>query len=372
MRIGFDAKRAYFNRSGLGNYSRGVIQLMTEFQPTNNYFLYTPSGHDEITFPVYGKVKKITPGTVFAKKMSSLWRTYLLAGQLKKDKIDVYHGLSNELPGRLRNTKMGKVVTIHDLIFFRYPEYYKSIDRQIYARKTLYSCNIADKVIAVSEQTKRDVVEFLEIAPEKIEVVYQGCNPLYYPRLTEEIKKPIRDKYDLPSSFVLYVGTIEARKNLLNVVKAMHTGGIDMPLLVVGKPTPYLETVKQYIHEKKMEHVYLLHGVPLEDLPAIYQMATVFVYPSMFEGFGIPILEALNSGVPVITSKGSCFSEAGGKAALYTDPESVGELTEAIRMVIGDSELRKKMITEGHQHTLKFRENIISGRLMKIYKEVMK
>jgi glycosyltransferase involved in cell wall biosynthesis len=370
MRIGFDAKRAYFNRSGLGNYSRGTIQLMTEFHPTNNYFLYTPAGKNEIFFPVFGKVKKVTPGTLFSKSMSAFWRTYLLAGQLKKDRIDVYHGLSNELPGRLQNTKMGKVVTIHDLIFFRYPEFYKSIDRRIYAKKTQYSCQAADKVIAVSEQTKRDIVEFLDIEPDKIEVVYQGCNPLYYQRLEKESRQLVGNKYGLPSSYVLYVGTIEARKNLLNVVKAMHAGGISLPLVVVGKPTPYMEMVQRYIHEKNVENVYFLHGVPLEDLPAIYQMAVVFVYPSMFEGFGIPILEALNSGVPVITSKGSCFSEAGGKAALYTDPERVDELTEAIRMVIGDPGLQKRMIAEGHQHSLKFRENIISGKLMKIYTEV--
>ncbi len=150
------------------------------------------------------------------------------------------------------------------------------------------------------------------IAPEKIDVVYQGCNPVFNTEVPLIEKEILRMKYLLPKSFILYVGTIEERKNLLTLIKALHYGKIDMPLVVIGKPTPYLNKIIEFIERHSLINIIFCDIVQNQDLPGIYQLADLFVYPSIFEGFGIPILEALYSRVPVITSKGSSLTEVGG------------------------------------------------------------
>ena len=370
MKIGFDAKRAFFNRSGLGNYSRNVIQLLSRHYPQNDYFLYTPTKKGAISFiPIeQDNIHISTPKRTLDKLFKSYWRSFRLTGQLEDDKIELYHGLSNELPKNIHKTKIKSIVTIHDLIFIRYPHLYKPIDRQIYYKKFKYSCQIADRVIAISEQTKADLVNFFKIDEDKIDVVYPGCHPIYYNEVSESVKKQIKEKYNLPSQYILYVGTIEERKRLLNIIKALKGIKIDIPLVAVGKPTQYLTKVKKYISENQLEdRIYFYHNILLEDLRVIYQLSEVFVYPSVFEGFGIPILEALNSKTPVITTKGGCFSEAGGKSSIYIDTANIDELQDAIKNVLSNSLLRKKMLADGYEYAQNFREEKIAENLMDVY-----
>ncbi len=368
MKIGFDAKRAFFNRSGLGNYSRNVIQLLSRHYPQNDYFLYTPTKKGAIKFLEAGNIHISTPKRALDKLFKSYWRSFRLTGQLEDDKIELYHGLSNELPKNIHKTRMKSVVTIHDLIFIRYPHLYKSIDRQIYYKKFKYSSQIADRVIAISKQTKADLVNFFKIDKDKIDVVYPGCHPIYYNEVSESVKKQIKEKYNLPSQYILYVGTIEGRKRLLNIIKALKGMKIDIPLVVVGKPTQYLKKVNKYISENQLEdRIYFYHNILLEDLQVIYQLSEVFVYPSVFEGFGIPILEALSSKTPVITTKDGCFSEAGGKSSIYIDTANIDELAEAIKNVLTNSLLRKKMLADGYEYAQNFREEKIVKNLMDVY-----
>ena len=175
MRIGYDAKRAFHNLSGLGNYSRNIITLMSRFYPANEYYLYTPGIRENTgQFLPSGAILR-TPETFLSKKFGSVWRSVCLAKWLQKDRIDIYHGLSNELPLNIKGTGVRSVVTIHDLIFIRFPELYNRIDRNIYRQKVNYAVRIADRTIAISEQTKRDIVEFTNIKPEKVSVIYQSC-----------------------------------------------------------------------------------------------------------------------------------------------------------------------------------------------------
>jgi glycosyltransferase involved in cell wall biosynthesis len=179
-------------------------------------------------------------------------------------------------------------------------------------------------------------------------------------------------KYGLPSQYLLYVGTIEPRKNLLQIVKALHMATLQIPLVIVGRPTGYAEIVKKYISDNGIRHVYFLGTVPNEDLPAIYQMAEIFIYPSIFEGFGIPILEALGSGTPVITSKGGCFHEAGGAHSIYVDPNQPEEIASSVKKILEDGGMRKQMSETGIKHADNFREGIITSGIMDVYDKVMK
>ncbi len=368
MKIGFDSKRAFTNISGLGNYSRSTIDLLTGFYPANDYFLYTPSKSEKISYNPSGKVKITEPKSFTEKSLKSYWRSFKLSKYIKNDKLDIYHGLSNELPHNAHKTGAKTIVTVHDLIFLRYPEYFKKIDRQIYKKKFGYSCRIADKVIATSEQTKTDIVNFLSIDEKKIETVYQGCNPIYYIESSNIERIEITQKYKLPAQYILNVGTIEKRKNALFIVKTLHEKNIDIPLVIVGGQTPYQDLIEQYVAENKLENkVIILNNVSFEDLPTIYQMAELFIYPSFFEGFGIPIIEALNSKIPVITTKGGCFSETGGMQTTYVNPENKEELSEAILKILNDKEKRKKIIKEGLIFAERFKEKFIAQNLLSVY-----
>jgi glycosyltransferase involved in cell wall biosynthesis len=371
MRIGFDAKRAFFNKSGLGSYSRNLIQGLAHTYPENDYILYTPGTNFDLFEPNQECLTIKEPYQLSHRMFKAYWRSFYLAYQLIKDRIEIYHGLSHEIPFNFPKKQVKSVVTIHDLIFLRLPYLYRALDRIIYTKKFSYSCQTSDRIIAVSNQTAHDVVEFFNIPPEKIDVVYQGCNPVFNTEISRIEKEILRMKYLLPKSFILYVGTIEERKNLLTLIKAMHYGKIDMPLVVIGKKTPYLNKVIEFIERHSIINIIFCDIIQNQDLPGIYQLADLFVYPSIFEGFGIPILEALYSKVPVITSKGSCFAEAGGAYTIYVDPNNIEEMAAAIKKVLSDFDLQEKMKSEGYKYARKFDDAKVCNNIMQVYQKVM-
>jgi glycosyltransferase involved in cell wall biosynthesis len=371
MRIGFDAKRAYFNLSGLGNYSRNIIYYLSHHYPENEYLLYAPRRPDEPDMLASTGLKPALPKSWISKRFPSFWRSFRLPKRLEYDNIDLFHGLSNEIPFGIHRYHLKTVVTIHDLIFMKYPQWYGKIDRIIYTSKSSYSCRFAHRIIATSEQTRSDIISFFNIDPEKIDVIYQGCDPRFYVTASPEKKQEILTKYNLTPGYILYVGTIEKRKNLLQVVKAIHHGNIQIPLVVVGRQTPYVFMVKKYIHKNHLENVTFLENVSNEDLPPLYQMASLFIYPSTYEGFGIPILEALYSLIPVITTSWGCFPEAGGNYSAYIDPENIEQMSDSIKKILSDEVLRKKMIDEGYKHALKFNDKDIAKNMIRIYRELV-
>jgi glycosyltransferase involved in cell wall biosynthesis len=370
MRIGFDAKRAFFNKSGLGSYSRNLIRGLADKYPENEYVLYTPGFHYELFEPRQECIVVKGPELPLHKAFRFYWRSFYLSKQLPRDRIDIFHGLSHEIPYRFPVKQVRSVVTIHDLIFLRLPHLYRMVDRTIYERKFRYACKTADRIVAISRQTANDIVEFFNIPPEKIDVVYQGCDPVFNTNVPLIEKEALRMKYRLPESFILYVGTIEPRKNLLTLIKALHFAKIDLPLVVIGKPTPYLNKINEYIERHNLINIIFCDIVHNHDLPGIYQLAHLFVYPSIFEGFGIPVLEALYSRVPVITSRVSSLTEVGGDHTLYVDPNNVEEMAAAIKKVLMDLELQDKMIAEGYKHARQFDADQVITNIMQVYKKL--
>lgn len=369
MRIGFDAKRAFHNYSGLGNYSRYIIANICRFYPENKCFLYTPSVADKDLFQVPEGSQIREPDAPYSWLSSSWWRSFSLRHLLDRDEVAIYHGLSNELPFGIHKSSLASLVTIHDLIFLEHPELYKSMDRYLYKKKVQYAAKVASRIIAVSEQTKQDIIRFLNVEESRISVVYQGCNSQFYQKVSEEKLQFTCQRFDLPTEYLLYVGTIEERKNLLKIVEAMYLGQIYFPLVVVGRKTSYFNQVKNFIDKKGMRNIQFLDQVQMADLPAIYQGAKGFIYPSSYEGFGIPILEALNSGIPVITSAGGCLEETAGKGGLLINPSHQDEMIHAIRQVLEDTALRDRLIREGGAHALKFREEQNIPALYSVYLE---
>jgi glycosyltransferase involved in cell wall biosynthesis len=371
MNIGFDAKRIFHNRTGLGNYSRDITRIMSEYFPENEYFLYNPKpAPNKLFTPNEINVHEITPRKPFSRVFYNIWRQYGVAKELNRDQIDIFHGLSGEIPVQRKGSKIPTLVTVHDLIFLRFPQFYSFFDRNIHKIKHRHACRNADIVVAVSEQTKRDVVQFFGVPEKKVKVIYQGCQDVFkhtYPQV--EIEK-VRLRVGLPEKYILNVGTVEERKNILAGVKAIKD--IDIHLAIVGGETPYTQTVKDYITKNKMESkVSFLRGISNEELAMLYQGASLFIYPSLFEGFGIPIIEALFSDTPVITSKGGCFGEAGGAGSLYIDAQKADELREAIVKVLTDSELRERMVLAGREHVKKFSDEFIADQYIGLYRSFL-
>lgn len=373
-RIGFDAKRAAQNRTGLGNYSRFVIEMLLKYAPGNEYLFYIPSERKNKLLNIDApNVKNVYPQSVW-KKLASIWRVWGIKRDIRRDSIDLFHGLSNELPLNIhKQDRARSIVTIHDLIFLKFPEYYKPIDRWIYNFKFRRACINADRIIAVSECTKRDIISCYGIAEDKIDVVYQGCDELFAKVTPEEKKSEVRRKYGLPEKYILYLGSIEERKNLLQLAKALNHLKSDISVVAVGKRTPYAKLVDDYVQQNNLsDRFMMIHNAPFADLPSLYQMSSVFVYTSFYEGFGIPILEALNSGVPVIAATGSCLEEAGGEGTIYVSPTDEKELAARLDEVLNDEALRSTMIKKGKEYASRFTMDKLVGSLLGVYGKVLK
>lgn len=370
MKIGFDAKRLFLNNTGLGNYSRDLVRGILEQAKENDYFLYTTGGEIDLKTKFlkdHPNAEIVYPSGLY-KKMKSYWRSVKLERELIKNGVEVYHGLSHEIPRKNKLSKIKYVVTIHDLIFLRFPENYNRIDRKIYKKKVEYACKTADKIIAISEQTKRDLMEFLNVPENKIEVIYQSCATSFHHISDYRYRDLIKNKYNLPENYILYVGTIEKRKNLATLIEAIGKSNTKLPLVAVGKQTDYTKEVMAMVDKYNLgNQVALLQNVSFLDLPSIYQSANLFVYPSFFEGFGIPVLEALYSKTPVIAAIGSCLEEAGGPNSIYIDPKNGDELASAIDRVIENPEFQLEMKEKGFEYAQNFTSENQAKEVLEIY-----
>ena len=370
MKIGFDAKRVFHNVTGLGNYSRDLVRILSTYHPSNFYYLYNPKPKRVNRLKLQPSMKEVMPDSWFWKKLSSLWRQKAIISQIKSDNIDIFHGLSGEIPRKLKQNGIKSVVTIHDLIFMRYPEWYSYFDRKIHFSKFKYAAENADCVIAISEQTKRDIVKYLKISESKIEVVYQGCHNAFKVERTNVEKESLKKKLQLPERFLLNVGTIEKRKNVLTIVKSIKN--IDIPLVIVGRRTKYFQEVEQYTSENNLsDKVIFLEGLSMDELSTLYQLAEIFIYPSVFEGFGIPIIEALFSKTPVITTDGGVFPEAGGSHSRYVNPTDVMAMENEIKLLLSSKELRDEITEEGYKYAQKFRDKVIVDGIYDVYKSLV-
>ena len=380
MNIGFDAKRAYHNNTGLGYYSRTLLRLLADHYPQHDYYLFNPKPSRQYHFEgdnIHEVLPKNFPSTLFR----SAWRSSWVTRDLKRMGIDLYHGLSHEIPVGIPKTGDKSVVTIHDLIHERFPSQYNPIDVRIYTQKYKYACRNADKVIAISQQTKDDIVQFYQTPAEKIEVCYQSCSPLFAVQANDAERKRIAAKYNLPSNFYLSVGTINERKNMLNLCKALFLlrNDVYIPLVVIGKGSgKYYQSVMDFILQNGLDKkIIFLSTAPTartdktwlitEDLPVIYQLATAMIYPSFFEGFGAPIMEALWSRLPVITSNVSCMPEVGGDAAWYVNPNSAEEIAEGMKKIYQDSIVAESMRQKGWVHAQNFTPAKYVSSVMDVY-----
>lgn len=369
--IGFDAKRIVRNGTGLGSYARTLVNALSENEHLQ-LNLYAPDeGRDDLRQQIVNResVKFVYPEGLHFRFQRDLWRTKGVVKQLKEDGVQLYHGLSGELPAGLKAAGIPGVVTIHDLIFLRHPEYYHWWDVEIYRRKFKSTLKEASRIIAISECTKRDILYYGDFPEDKIDVIYQGCSNRFRKSVSEADMNRVKAKYNLSDNFILNVGSIEARKNVLLGVKALGCLLDSFRMVIVGKHTKYTDEVIAYVKKNGLEdRVQILHGIPDDDLPVIYHLAKVFVYPSRYEGFGIPIIEAIQTGLPVVACTGSCLEEAGGPDCLYVSPDDVEGMANAIKQAIAEKDVR---VPRAQEYIKRFENSNLAAQVIEEYKKTI-
>ncbi len=373
MRIGFDAKRAFFNTRGLGNYSRNLIDGLLCYYPEEDYFLFGQKPEEGECLGWFNRTEKnvniVAPDAALPIK-KALWRSYYMENDIRLANLDIYHGLSHEIPFKKRNNRTKYIVTVHDLLFLRFKENFKWFDVQVYLSKIKHSCRHADLIIAVSVQTKQDLVDILQVPAEKIVVNYQSCSKRYYSRPDKTLLNKVKEEYKLPEHFYLFVGAMVKHKNIARIIEsiALLPKEIQYPLLIVGKSSAYKKQLADIARKHKLEGKVRFPGyVPLDYLPAFYSLATLFVWPSLFEGFGIPVIESLFCKLPVITSNTGCLPETGGGGAYYVDPESPQDMASGIETVMSNPEMYADMQRKGYAHVQKFHIKNTTASLFDLY-----
>ena len=373
LKIGFDAKRLLNMRSGFGIYARSVVQSLMTRQADDNLLLFAPYLSDNpILEPENSPFFKSQQVNVILPWLSSkrFFSQAELTARVHFSGIDIYHGLSQEIPFSARHLSCPKVVSICDLIYRRIPASLNTSSFQAQDQKLRMAVSIADIIIAISENTKADLIDALGVSSQKIRVIYPSCHHRFFSRLSPHELTELKTVYDLPDDYILYVGTISERKNLLALVKAVEqlSASLRLPIVVVGMPTPYKTLVEKYCQEHRISSLVKFYSVERnDDLPGFYQAAKLFVYPSMYEGFGIPIIEAQASGIPVITSNVSSMPEAAGRHSLFIDPSNPDDLAQAIEQALSDTAQRNYMIESGLNQARMFCGTDSSKRLIETY-----
>lgn len=331
MRIGFDAKRYFENRTGLGNFSRTLINDLIEHYPEHDYFLYTsskPSSKHITKCLDISKIKIRYPKSGSA----NYYRTRGILRDIVEDKLDIYHGLSNELPFGIHKTSTKTVVTIHDLIFKDIPEDYQFVDRMIYDWKAKYACNNANLIHSISQATRDSIMQHYLAKPEKIEVAYQNIDPFYYALDSQQDDSLLLEMHEIETPYILFVGNAMVRKNLISILRAMLQMDVEINLVLVLSEQQLPPHLQSIIESNNLDNrIKQLNNINQKLLKALYKNALALIYPSIAEGWGIPIEEAIACNTHAIVPNYAPFNERFSPLKVHVnDPKDEKSLAEEV------------------------------------------
>jgi glycosyltransferase involved in cell wall biosynthesis len=381
MKIGIDIRLIGKQRTGDEAVFFNLVKNLGEINSSNRYSLFTdtnPKKNDDLK----AEINKLNLKNNF--EIISLdspnrfwWNLWALPNHLRKNPVDVFHTQYIApfwLPKSPHRRSAGKaeiklVLTIHDISFNFFPQFIKKSD--LFFLKTLIPRSIkrADKIITVSKSEKKNIIEFYKIPPEKVDCAYNGVdferfNCVY----SAEEKERIRKKYSLPEKFLLYIGTLQPRKNIPVVIEALRD--LDMPLVLAGnrKARNFDPKVDDAIKKNGLSGKVIFPGwIEEEDKPALLQMAACFVFPSLYEGFGIPVIEAMAAGVPVVCSDIPVLQEIALDAALFCDPKKPEEFSQKIQEILSNEDLKDNLIKKGTEVAKKYTWQKNAQKTLEIY-----
>lgn len=374
MRIGIDYTAAIKQTAGIGRYVRGLAEGLSRIDVENEYLLFYAARRSPNAGAIIDRAnfhERALP--ISEKALNLIWHhlSLPLPVDLFLRGLDVFHFPDFTLPPV---RKASTVLTVHDLSFLMYPECADEGLRSYLERAVPQSLARADYVLADSENTLNDLICLLDVPPERAEVVYCGVDSHFRPA-PEGMRLAARARYGLDFRFILTVGVIEPRKNLATLLKAFSLlkgrPGFAHRLVVAGKPGWLYESIYRQVEALALESdVVFLGYVPDEDLPALYSLADAFAYPSLYEGFGLPPLEAMACGTPVVCSDASSLPEVVGEAALKVNALDADGLAQALTRVLEDEELREKLRALGRRRVSQFTWEATARRLLDVYERV--
>jgi glycosyltransferase involved in cell wall biosynthesis len=368
MKVAFDAYHALFQSGGIARYARGLISAIAEIQKNSHFTLFYNR------FCEKGKPWRPSNGNSCVKQvfvprklLQGAWETLSWPPvEFFCGSIDLFHGLHFVLPP-VRNAR--RVLTVHDLTYLKFPDYFlnRGLNERGYQHELPMSLARADLVIAVSQKTRKDIIEIFKIPQEKVRVIHEGVDAHFFKHVEEEEKGAIRALYDLSSPYIVFlVGTPEPRKNLMKTVAAARKAAPHLRLALIGPQKPLKSLLSDDFGNIRFTGV-----VPEEHLSALLSSAQISLYPSLYEGFGLPVLESMACGTPVITSNRGALPEVAGDAALLVDPEDTGSIAGAISELISDNDLQDCLKTAGRKRAAEFTWQKTAEETLSLYRELV-
>jgi glycosyltransferase involved in cell wall biosynthesis len=342
--VAIDARKLH--DFGIGTYIRNLLRQLARIDPFTEYVLLSREADLGVAAqlgPNFRSVLEPSPNYSVREQFHVPW-------VVRRERPDVYHAPHYVLPVGVMSRS---VVTIHDCIHLMFPQYLPNRIASAYARTAMWAAaRQSDRILTVSEASKRDILHFFNVRPEKIVVVHNAIDDHFWVTPSEEQVARVRERYQLDHRFILYVGNIKPHKNLVRLIEAfnaLRTGELqDVKLLIIGDEISKLPALRRAVHHYKLhKHVRFLGYLPDETLVILYRLAAVFVFPSLYEGFGLPPLEAMASGTPVVTSNLSSLPEVAGGAAELVDPYDVDSIVHGMRRVLCDPALAAEMSRKG-------------------------
>ena len=367
MRVAIDARKLH--DFGIGTYTQNLLRHLARIDRRTEYVLLCHK-------PDLGVASQLGPNfrTVLEPSLNySIYEQIHVPWVLRRERPDLFHSPHYVLPPAIL---CRSVVTIHDCIHLMFPQYLPNRAAYAYVKASMWSAaRRSHRILTVSEASKRDILHFFNVPPDKIVVVYNSIDECFRATPAEEEVARVRERYQLDHRFVLYVGNIKPHKNLVRLIEAfdrLRRGGFDdLKLLIIGDEISKLPALRRAVHKHKLhKHVRFLGFLPTETLAILYRLAALFVFPSLYEGFGLPPLEAMASGTPVVTSNISSLPEVVGDAAMLIDPYDVDSIVDGIRRVLSNPTLANELRSRGIERAREFSWERSVARTRDLYEEV--
>jgi glycosyltransferase involved in cell wall biosynthesis len=367
MRVAIDARKLH--DFGIGTYIRNLLRHLARIDHDTEYVLLCGEADLGVAAqlgPNFRSVLEPSPNYSIREQIHVPW-------VLRRERPDLYHAPHYVLPAAIN---CNSVVTIHDCIHLMFPQYLPNRMAYAYARAQMWvAAHRSDCILTVSDASKRDILHLFNIPPEKIVVVYNAIDAHFSVTPAPDAVSRVRERYQLDHRFVLYVGNIKPHKNLVRLIEAfneLRTGDLeDVKLLIIGDEISKLPALRHAVHRHKLhKHVRFLGYVPDDQLAVLYRLAAVFVFPSLYEGFGLPPLEAMASGTPVVASNVSSLPEVVGDAAVLVDPHDIDSIVDGLRCVLTNPTRADDMRRKGLERSREFSWERSVARTLEVYKRI--
>jgi glycosyltransferase involved in cell wall biosynthesis len=367
MRVAIDARKLH--DFGIGTYIRNLLRHLARIDPDTEYVLLCGEADLGVAAqlgPNFRSVLEPSPNYSLREQLHVPW-------VLRRERPDLYHAPHYVLPV---GVTCRSVVTIHDCIHLMFPQYLPNRMAYAYARAQMWAAaRRSDCILTVSAASKRDILQLFNVPPEKIVVIYNAIDMHFSVTPQEEAVERVRERYQLDHQFVLYVGNIKPHKNLVRLIEAfdeIRTGDFaDLKLLIIGDEISRLPSLRRAVHRHKLhKHVRFLGYLPDDQLAVLYRLASVFAFPSLSEGFGLPPLEAMASGTPVVTSNVSSMPEVVGDAAELVDPYDVASIVQGLRRVLTDPVRAAEMRRKGLERAREFSWERSVAQTLDVYRRI--